>query len=55
MVNSCDIEFSCFDVKGYGEINELIGRCNDPDQFGFGQCENEEGLDIINTGCVSYM
>ena len=50
LIISCNAEDACNSAIGAGVITELVDCCNVD-----GQCEDKDGLDIVNAGCVSYM
>ena len=54
LINSCNELASCYEANGNGAFDELIDCCNDVRQCGDcdGQCEDKEGLDIVDSGCV---
>jgi len=49
LINSCNKDFSCQNTIGDEAFEELIGCCNESRQ----QCEFQDGLDIVDVGCVS--
>jgi hypothetical protein len=50
LINSCNDRGACRDTNRDGAFDELIDCCNDVNN----QCEDKEGLDTVNAGCVSY-
>jgi len=51
LINSCNKKDSCAFSNGNDEVTGLIDCCNDEEE----QCQDKEGLDIVNAGCVSYV
>jgi len=48
LINSCNDYQACYLANAYLAFTELIGCCND--EF---QCNDRDGLEIIEQGCVS--
>ena len=56
LINSCNAEDSCSEADGNGAFDVLIDCCNDEPIDSIGQCQDKDGLDIVNAGgpsCVS--